>query len=503
MVTAPLVFGPWTPDLPPIGGGITNIRNLYPTVGISQGQVVYQPVPSPSLYASSSLPEIPRGASVGLDGFEVPHVFIGTKEHLFEFNSLSKDWVDVTRSSGPYQTAEYERWRYTQFSNSLIATNFSDNPQFINMDNADPFQDLTTLCRGRYLVQHQGFVVLANTFDPIDGYQPSRIRWSAQNNPADWVFSQATMADFQDFNDLGIIQGLVSQDDVYIFCRRGIGRMHFQGSPWVFSFETIVNGKGVAYPESLITVQGRTFFIDDDGFYEFSGGKPIPIGIGKVNEYFNNTFDPSAVATMTAVVDPRRNLIYWNYASNSAYQRQPDTTLIYNYQTGDWSVMDAIAPYIFSSLSLATLIEDLDVYGSIENIPAPFDSPIWQGGTQVLWGVGTDGKIYTATGENRQGIIETAELHLAMFDEKASGEMTTTQAVRPMQFGGGSVFVSVGTRNITTQPLTWSQMAGTNLINGKAFVRTYARYHRFRLTLSGNFSKVSGLEVTYVTGGNR
>ncbi|QTG15718.1 hypothetical protein G6M86_20970 [Agrobacterium tumefaciens] len=505
MVTAPLQFGPWTPDLPPQGGGITNVRNLYPTVGVSQGQVVYQPVPSPALFADASLPDFPRGAAVGLDGFQSPHVYIGTKEKLFTFDALARDWKDVSRPTHPYSSAAYERWRFAQFSNSLLATNYSDAPQYINMDLGGTFEDLTTLVRGRYITQHKQFIVMANTYDPLDGAQPSRIRWSAQGNPADWVFSQSTMADFQDWPDLGPIQGLVSQDDIYLMCRRGIARMHFVGAPWIFSFETVVSGKGVAYPESIVTVQGRTFFLDDDGFYEFNRGTatPIPIGIGKVNEFFNNSFNPSAVHTMTTVVDPRRNVILWTYASKASTGMVPDTTLVFNYQTGDWTILDAPAPYLFSSLSLATLIEDLAVYGDISNIPAPFDSPVWAGGVQVLWGVGIDGKIWIQSGASLQGIIDTAEIQLSSFDEKASGDMAMVQTVRPMWFGGGSALVTIGSRSLVSQPVGWDTPTTTSPVDGKAYKRNYARYHRIRLTFNGTFSKISGLEIGFVTGGSR
>ncbi|OCJ61201.1 hypothetical protein A6U96_14010 [Agrobacterium tumefaciens] len=450
------------------------------------------------------MPSYPTGAAVGSDSFSSPHVVCGTADQLFEFDTLTKNWKDVSRQGNPYASAAYEHWKFTQINNLIIATNFSDSPQVKNLDTNEKFSDLTTLVRGRHMVTHKGFVVLANTHDALDGNQPSRVRWSGQYAPTEWTFSQSTMSDFQDFPENGAIQGLVAQDDIYIFSRRGIGRMYFVGSPWIFQFETIVAGKGVAYPESIVTVQGRTFFIDDDGFYEFSRQTGVtPVGIGKINEYFLKSFDPAAAATMTAVVDPRRNLIYWNFASINATGKVPDTALIYNYQTGDWSIMDALAPYVFSSLTLATVIEELDVYGPIENIPAPFDSPIWSGGTLVIWGIGQDGKIWIATGENRQAVIETAELQLAMFVPDANAEKSQTTAIKPLQFGHGTAMVSVGTRNIVDKQVKWTQPVATNNVNGKAFVRTYDRYHRFRLTLNGNFEKVSGIEITFNPGGNR
>ncbi|WP_142627623.1 hypothetical protein [Rhizobium sp. P007] len=493
----------WTPDLPPTGNpGLTSVYNAIPTVGA--GGVTYNPMPSSSLFSDSSLPEPPLGAATGTDYYGIARTVVGTRQHLFLYKTSSRQWDDRTRSSGPYQTAAGDRWRFIQYQSSVIGTNATDVPQWINTDDINAsFGDLTTLVRGKYITQHKGFVILGNTTDALDGQVNTRIRWSAQDNPFDWSYSQATLSDFQDFPDLGQIQGLVSQEDVWIVCRNGIGRMHYIGAPWAFQFDTVVNGKGCAYPESLTSVEGKIYFLDDDGFYMFNGQGVTNIGLGKINDTFFEMFDSGAVSSMTATIDPRNTLIYWTFASKGARNGVADTTLMYNYVTGDWSIAEAISPYVFTALSLAWTIEELDVFGTIENVPAAFDAPIWAGGNEIIWGIDTTGKIYTPSGPPRVATFVTTEMQLSSMDEKAKSDTALITKVRPFMTGSGSAAVAVGTRQLPNSTVMFSQYTPTNNVDGYAYLRSLARFHRVRLQLSGQWQKASKIQLEFVFGGKR
>lgn len=492
----------WTPDRADLENpGLTALKNVVPGIGNGQGQVTYTPVRSAVLWADTSLTSLPRGATTGLDSIGNSHTFVGTANKLHKFGGLNRDWFDVSRTSAPYSTASGENWRYVEYGQSIIATNFSDHPQIFNMDGGTKFEDLTTLVNGKHIAEHRGFVLLANTFDNFDGGVPNRIRWSALENPYDWAFSQAGQADFQDLQDVGAINGIISDEDVWLLCKDAIVRMTYVNAPLIFEFRTAVDGKGCAYPQSVITVEGVTYYLDDDGFYSFQKGQLTPIGLGKVDNFFYSIFDSAQARTMTAVADPRQSLIYWTFASKSTLG-VPDTTLIYNYRTGDWSLADASAPYLFSTLSLATTIEELSVYGDIANIPEPFDSPVWAGGNAILWALDTEGRIYTMTGPPKQGYIDTAEYQLGKSENNRS-DRATISGVRPVFENGGTALVTIATRELNNRPYNWSDPYSINEVDGYAKTRIQSRYQRIRVTLAGDWDKFSKIQVDFAPAGAR
>lgn len=493
----------WRPDAADISNpGLKVAKNVSPSMGNAQGTVTYLPLKSAALYASSSFDSAARGLMIGADSLGNAKVYAGTTSNLYLFNPVSNDWENKSRTGG-YTTTEQERWSSIQYSASIIATNYSDNMQFINMDENDPFSDLTTLVRGRHIVSHRGFCVTANTMDAFDGQQPSRVRWSALNNPFDWSFSQATQADYQDLRNVGAITGLVSDEDIWVFCENAIVRQHYEGTPWIFKFSTVVEGRGCSVPASIITVDGVTYFYAGDGFYSFKAGQIQSIGAGKIDRYFSEDADTNQWHLMTVVADQTEPLIIWTYASKSATDAQPDKTLIYNYTTGEWSTSDARVAYLYQSQSLPWTIDSLDVYGSIDNVPASFDSNIWAGGNEVVWGLDVTGKVYTLSGPTMSAILETAEIQISQSLDDAKHDRATITAVRPVYQSDGAATITIGAKQLPNESLTWLNPATPSPATGYAYVRSQARYHSIRMTVSGNWDKISAIQVDAVPAGGR
>ncbi len=496
----------WRPDNPDLSNpGLTVAKNVLPSLGAVQGQVTYQPINRGQVFANSTMESRPRGVVIGSDSIGVNKVFAGSAEALYRFSEGENKWVDATRTFGAYTTTTDERWNFVRFGTAIIGTNFSDYPQFINLDSGTHFDNLTTLVKGRHIAQHRGFVMLGNTWDPLDGFVPNRVRWSALENPTDWNFNpNTTQADFQDVQDVGAINGIVVDEDVWLLCKKAIVRMHYVGTPWIYEFTTAINGKGCAFSESIVEVDGASYFLDDAGFYKFTPGQGLePIGAGKVDKFFYSIFNSDYAEQMTAVADPKKTLIYWTFASNAASNGRPDTQLIYNYVSGDWSIAVATVPYLYSAATLAWTIDRLTiVYGTISNMPAPFDSPLWAGGNAILWGLDANGTVYTLTGEPLTATLETAELQLAK-TQNARQDKATVVATRPIFESYGNASMYVGFRNLSNSPVQWTSPVPVSGETGFAYHRNQARYHRFRIELSGQWDKASMLQVDFVPAGGR
>ncbi len=498
-------FGPWCPDLPALNNpGVTMARNVTPGIGTQPGTVTYHPMRGLSLYSDTKLDSRPLGTLVGRDKSSLAKIYAGTKNSLFKVNANDLQWKNISATGG-YSTADGERWVFAEFGDIVAAFNYSNEPQYIQKSQDIKFDRLTSLVRARHCAVVRDFMVVANTLDALDGQVPYRVRWSAVNNPFDWNFSQQTMSDFQDIFNGGNIMGIVGGEAGYILMERSIVKMSFMGAPLIFQFDQLPSamGKGCSVAESIITVEGKTFFLSVDGFYVLEGDQIRPIGDGQINRYFLNNVDDARYQYMTVASDPAKKLVYWSYLSKGASGEEADKILIYNYQTGNWSEAEATAGYIFNSLSLPWTIEQLDVYGTIENVPAPFDSPMWAGGDAMLWAMDKTGKIFIFGGSTMRGLIETQEQYLAQAMPDAAGERTNINRVRPLFHGDGLVQVRGGHRTNVYDALTYTESVPVNKQSGWAYFRYQNKFHRFRFSFEGEWSDAMGYHIEAYPAGGR
>lgn len=445
----------------------------------------------------------PLGSAIGQDAQGNAKVYGGDAGKLYKLNPADRQWTDISRVAG-YSTTNTESWKFVEFGSLQIGTNYNDDPQYIDMNVDLQFANLTTLVKGRHIATHKGFLILGNTYDALDGAVPNRVRWSGLESPSDWTFSAATMADFQDIHGYGAIQGIVTDDNCYVILKRGIVQMSFVGSPYIFQFDDRVVGKGCSVSKSIITVAGKHFFLSDDGFYKLEGGAIAPIGIGKIDKWFLENFDPNQAHLMTVAANPRDTLIYWQFVSNAAPTGTPDLMLIYNYMTGEWTTADATTNFIFNSVSLPWTLDQLDEFIAIEAVPASFDDPIWAGGSNMLWAMSETGAVYSFGGPTMEASIETPEIQASQRVPNESGaDIAVINAVRPLFEGNGTARVQIGTRSQQKDDMVWSSLKECNAETGFAYVRARSRYQRFRVRITGDWKKAYSLQIDAQASGKR
>lgn len=500
------VFGPWRPDLAALNNpGVIMALNVTPGVGNTQGSVTYYPMRRATLYSNTTLASRPIGTVVAQDKYKNAKVYCGDAGDLYKIDPSDRGWKSVGRTGG-YSTTEGERWAFADFGSLVIGSNFSDDPQYIDKNTDVQFDALTTLTRGRHLAIVRDFLVMGNTYDALDGEVPFRVRWSAYGNPFDWSFSQQTQSDFQDIFNGGAVQAVIGGEAGWILLQNAIVKMTYIGAPLVFQFDEIVTGKGCSVPQSVITVEGKTFFLSDDGFYVLQGDQIAPIGAGKIDNYFLTNVDTTQYEHMTVASDPENTLVYWMYSTLEAVDGVPDKIIIYNYQTGEWSEGVATTTYIFNSQTLPWTIEQLDAYGTIEDVPASFDSAIWSGGNMMLWSMDVDGRIYTFGGDSMPGIIETQEQFLSQIiksgsDKPIRGDVTLVSGVRPLSHGNGSARILIGYRDSTSASPSYTDAQPVNERTGYAYFRNSGRFHTFRINLDGGWTSAMGYQIEAIITG--
>jgi hypothetical protein len=474
MATTKLTFGEWMPDQPGISGALNDAKNV-----VSQA-IGYGPLPTAAIFsaaASENLTTLVAGKTPA----NSTKLFAAGSTKIFDVSGVGA-LTNVSKSGGYTPNGSADRFRFTQFGNVIIGTNNSNPMQAYTLGTSTAFADLAAgapICK--FLTVVRDFVVTAFTTESSTVY-PSRVRWSGINDETAWGTSQVTQADFQDIPDGGPIVGIRGGEFGLVFMEKGISRMSYIGTPFIFQFDNISRGKGCIAAGSIAQTQGVTFFLSDDGFYSCDGQQIYPIGSEKVDRWFFANADENSFETMSAAVDPVRKLIIWNFRTTFA-QRQ---LIIYNFKTQKWTYGDAGADFVSDASTAAVTLEGLDSLStSIDALPVSLDSILYMGGKYFLGG--TQGVyVVTYNGAPATGQLITGDLN-------AGGRSVVTLA-RPL-VDNGSATVSVASRTLLNQELSFSAPVAADSEN-RVSLRSNGNFHRFKVVPTGsNWSTAVSLDI--------
>jgi hypothetical protein len=470
-------FGEWIPDQPGIAGNLTEAKNVYP---IASGYAPFPLAVDYSAAASETLNNV-----VAAKSGATTQIFAGGASKLFKLDTADLSMDDVSKSGG-YVTPTGDRWNFTQFGKVLLAANNEEKIQSWTVGTSTTFNDVSMSAPiAKYVTVVRDFVVAANIGA---GTNTNRVQWSDINDETDWTSGVTSQSDYQDIPDGGNILGITGGEFGLVLTERAIVRMSYVGSPFFFQFDTISRGLGCFEQNSIAQYGGTTYFLSDDGFYSCDGQSVVPIGAEKVDRFFFNDADIGAIDEMSTAVDPARALILWCYKNTSGGR----SILAYQWQIKRWSYGETTADRIASAMTAATTLEGLDAYGTVDSIQTSWDDRIWSGGDLLLAGV--DGaKIVTFTGGNSTASITTADV--------TAGPVSMLSMVRPI-VDSGSANVSVASRNILSATPTYGSAVAVNS-DGRSPQRSVGRYHRIRVSPTGEWTAAVGIEVDLANAGVR
>jgi len=536
MPTQRIAFKEWLPDQPSILDTVSEANNVIPLA------VGYGPFKSPVNYSTNASENLTNVFAVKTDN-DVS-VFAGGLTKLFKLDSSDLSLDDVSKSGG---YTGINRWQFIQFGTLALAANGSDKIQSYNVNSSSLFADLAAGAPiAKYITAVRDFVVAANI---SSGTYPTRVQWSDINDPADWTAGGASQSDYQDIPDGGDITGITGGEFGIVFLEKAIVRMSYIGSPLFFQFDTISRNIGCIEGGSIAQYGGISYFLSDDGFYSCDGQNVVGIGAEKVDRYFFNNANIGDIDTISAAVDPERNLIIWNYTNVSGSR----SLLIYNYETKKWCTADTDVDYLSTLATSGTSLEDIDaaynvtagsfvtskqytirsvgttdytLIGAVANtvgvlftatgagsgtgvaidmaasaaaakttdtLVTTLDDRLYKGGKFLFGGV-RDARIITFTGTNATASITTNDLEY--------GYNSVVTLIRP-SVDNGSANVQIASRRMLDDTITYSTSMAASQEN-RAPVRSYGRYHRVKITPTGsNWFSAIGLDLDYAEQGNR
>ena len=473
MATTKLVFGEWMPDQPSISGALVDAKNV-----VSQA-IGYGPFPTAATFSAAASENLTTLVA-GKTPTNATKLFAAGSTKIFDVSGVGA-LTNVSKTGGYTPNASNDRFRFTQFGNAIIGTNNSDPIQSFTLGTSTAFADLAAGApRCKFLTVVRDFVVTAFTTESSTVY-PARVRWSGINDETTWGSSQVTQADFQDIPDGGQIVGIRGGEFGLVLMEKGISRMSYIGTPFIFQFDNISRGKGCIAAGSIAQVQGVTFFLSDDGFYMCDGQNVTAIGSEKVDRWFFSNADESGFDSMSAAIDPVRKLVIWNFKTTFA-QRQ---LIIYNFNTKKWTYGNAGTDFISDASTSATTLEGLDsISNSIDALTVSLDSILYMGGKYFLGGT-SGAYVVTYNGANATANIVTGDLN-------AGGRSVVTLA-RPL-VDGGSATVSVASRTLLSEQPSFGTAASADSDN-RVSLRSNGNYHQFQVIPTGQWKTAVGLDV--------
>lgn len=481
-------FGEWLPDQPGVAGALVEAKNVIPQ------QVGYGPLPTPSEWSSAASENLNAVVAAAAPN-EAVTVFAGGDTKLFKLGT-NLALTDVSKSGG-YTTPTNQKWRFSQFGNKVIAANGGDRLQGYLMGTSTLFSDLGAAApKSRYVTTVRDFVVAG--FNNGSTIYPNRVEWCALGDETSWTPSATTQADYQDIPDGGHVKGLTGGEFGIVFLDRAIVRMSYVGSPLVFQFDTISRGLGCMEPNSVIQYVGSSFFLSDDGFYVTNGQEVKSISVEKVDRWFFNTVDISQLSSMSAAVDPLKNLVIWCFKTVN----QTTALLIYNFNLSKWSWGEANVSTIASSTAISATsssgltLEQLDAFGSLDALPASLDSFGYTVTSTANSLTGTIGAKIAAF----QGLPLTA--NIVTPDLSLNDNPSVVTLIKPV-IDTGSCSVQINSRRRLNQQTDFTGSTYTANSDNRIGLRSSGTYHRLKTIPSGVWTSAVGLDVTIVPQGLR
>ncbi len=504
-------FAAWLPDQPALNSpGATVASNCRPSA------IGYRPMPDIKPFTTAALDSFAQGAIsvTAIDG-EVTS-YVGDAAKLYDITSAAATDVSV---AGGYSTVADGIWDFAKWANTVIATNLSDPVQTITIAGAN-FANLissTDTPKAKFVsIDDNGFVILGNISDE-SGSAPTRVRWSAQNDPTDFDESAATLSDKQDLQgEGGDVQGLLYGGDfTTVFRENSIHRMQFVGPPLIFQIPQVVQNLGLRTPGAAAAFGRMHYFLASSGFYVFDGATAQNIGSEQVDRLFWDTeggantdaVDVVNIHRVRATIDPDNQQVFFAYPTASAPANACDRILCYDWTVQRWSLISVDTQLLFRHLSEGYTLEGLDsVSTSIDALPSAaaelsLDSKAWMGGAIKLGAVDTTNKMATFEGSNLAAVMATAEMNLAASGGSPGYRSKLTEVVSLVD--GGTPTMRIGYRNLPGDTVTYTAAVAQNASGFHPFLID-SRYFRAEVTVPAGSSwthaqGVNGVEYAVTT----
>lgn len=177
----------------------------------------------------------------------------------------------------------------------------------------------------------------ANSYDPTSAstaFDPMFVRWSAQENPYEWVPAITNQAGEQRLSQGStIMHGEVGRQEILIWTDSSLYSMQYIGPPYVFGFNMLSDNTSIISPNATATVNNVSYWMGVDKFYTYTGRvDTLPCTL---RQYIFSDINRDQAYQVVAGTNEGYNEIWWFYCS--AASTTIDRYVIYNHLEQIWA----------------------------------------------------------------------------------------------------------------------------------------------------------------------
>lgn len=380
--------------------------------------------------------------------------------------------------------SDYQSGGFAQF-NDLILFTGNNVPLRYTIGAASNFVTLAasgTAPPGACIGVIGEFVLIGNIYNAATANRdPAGLQWSAIGDPTNWPTPNsstaiATQSGYQEMEmQYGRITGIHGGDQFGVILQdTAVTRVTYVGPPVVFQFDRISNIEGSLVPNSSVQAGGWIYFISASGFCRTNGVTVERIGAGKVDEYFRSNRASHGIG-YSAYDYVNKNALF--AYSTTAASLTANSLLIFNEDTSTWTSADT----------------------SVVNLITPSGGASNNPNTRIALGFASS-TLGAFSGTAGSAVIETSDA------EFNPGGRTYIDGFKPNVESSGTapvITTRIGYRNSLSTTPSYSAATTANADTGFANFRVDAKYHRAELTITGNFTKVTGGVVSAEPSGKR
>lgn len=465
----------------PVGSLATDIAETNPAVARQAVNVLimrdaaglaHAPHPSLSIAASATaLPAAPIGGVTVVNNSGLYFAFVGTTTNLYRMSASYE--LDSGQSVGSgYNVPAGDYWSFARFGSYLHASNTADGLlQFdVNLDSS--FSTTSDAPSARFIF------TWANALFALDCDNENRVmRNSAIGNSLIWEGKGAGYRIFPTGEEL-MCGGGLTEDYAIVLQRNSVSLLVRRADGRLFDVKNLANDRGVVNPRAFCTVDGRAFWCDTDGFWEYTvGGGLQNIGLEKINKTFIERLASSGFDSVEMVADKANNRVIARYQRNDVASTTVfEDAYAYHYLIGEWSELAFSTSALFSMASPGYTLDDITeaLFGDLDSLTVSLDSRFWSGGEPRLGALDENYKFGFLDGSSLASISETSSTQLPV--------STLVNSVTPLT-DAENAQVALGVRDRASDGITWKTAVGIEA-SGRCPVRGRGKLIAFRQTVA-------------------
>jgi hypothetical protein len=466
-VSAQILFKEWLPDLPELNNpGLLEATNVLPA---NDGYIPFHGLDNSGPTAPSAVlgAFVANGATKGSS-----YHYIAASDRYYSLGGSTAGGYSTRGSLTPSSEAAY----FAQFENIVFAAGGANHrlaqatmgaivPSVFNS-----FVAITTAPYADVVGVVGQFVVAGSLYDDStttpSASKANYLQWSSIDQPANWPTPGSSTAIASQsgeqalYEEFGGVQAVHGGDQFAVVLQdKAVTRMTYIGGTAVFQFDLIDSAHGSIARKASVKVGGMVYFISAAGFCRTNGVGVERIGAGKVD---NAWFASTATSYVSAAYDPWNEVVCFGNGSR-----------IFNYNpiTNWWTVCQQGHVILVTPGINPTQPRQMLGY-SASNVQGAFAATA---GAAVI----TPGEV-----------------------ELMPGKFARLKGIKPLVSGTTAMTVAVGTRNDLNASPSYTSETTPTTRTGFADFRSEARYHRARITITGEFTKAIGIEADAVVSGD-